>query len=104
MKRNKEEKARIRLISTFYMKKESQIRMDRIMRKYDLSYDDLWHGIKNVGLFMYVIDLSKKNLNVENFVNDITYMTYVLYESVTRFKRSMKREITRAMSSATNTQ
>lgn len=86
MKRNKEGKARIRLISAFYMNKENQICMDKFMKKYDLSYDDLWHGIKSVGFFAYMETISNKKKNIKGYALDWGNLVHDLYHSLTRFR------------------
>jgi len=59
MKRNRENKSRIRLISTFRLPKGSQRKLDSVVKELGVPYSELWHDIRKDGLHRTMFNLTE---------------------------------------------
>lgn len=107
MKRNRENKSRVRLFATFHLQKSAQQRLDNLIKVGSLNYADLWHDIRSKGLHKTIFDLIDEIVadylkkddgwygyvcqnTYSEFIKELHSMEYVMHYSLVLNKKTNK--------------
>lgn len=88
MKRNKESKARIRVFNYYKLKKNAQLYLDSLVKKYEITY---WMLLKEINYDDFVVEAIVNSYRLEIQVDDFILMLKNDFNNFTKYKTTIRK-------------